>query len=223
MGLNSSQRGDYCRLASIYDQLACLASLGLIKRSQAAAIPYLRDGQHWLWLGGGTGEILPMLLSQHPRLRITYVDSSASMIRLAQQRLRPQQRQRVNFITGTEADLPATVRFDGLLTCFFLDLFAEKELLHWVQVWGATLRPGAKWIVVDFNQPRQGWGVWPARLVLTGLYQFFGWTTGLQTRRLPDWEGVLVAAGWRQQASRQWLGGMLRLWVGEGTSDSARL
>jgi hypothetical protein len=55
------------------------------------------------------------------------------------------------------------------------------------------------WVVSEFQAPH-----WAARAVVSALYAFFGWTTGLRVTRLPDYAPALRAAGYvlaeRQEA-----------------------
>lgn len=189
----------------MYDLLADVAFAGALTRAQAEAVArgLPPDARHILWLGGGTGRLLPAVLARAPQARVTYVEPSAQMLARARRRLSAAEAARVDFVLGTDADMQVEAAADVVVSFFFLDLFAPAELAAVVRRLSAVAAPGATWLVADFVPPRRWW----QRGLLAVLYPFFRLTTGLQTRRLPDWPAALRAAGWKPGAARGFVGG----------------
>ena len=88
--------------------------------------------------------------------------------------------------------------FDLIVTHFFLDCFSEEELELMVPAYAGAAQEDCRWIVSEFRQPEKGFHAWRARLWIGGLYWLFGKTTGLRTRRLPNYAPLLERHGFRR-------------------------
>jgi tRNA (cmo5U34)-methyltransferase len=176
------RRTNFDLIAPLYDRLASIVFGNRIVRSQLCFLHTLSHAESVLVLGGGTGRFLPSLMRINRRCQIWYIDSSAEMIRRARQKvILPS---RVHFIQGTEEDIPGEIKFDGVITFFFLDLFADEYLAALVEKISKSLRTDGLWLAADFvNKPR----VW-AQVMLKLMYFFFRWTCGIKARVLPDWQ-----------------------------------
>lgn len=186
------------RLAAIYDFLAWLVFGGAIDKSQHVHLSRLVPDANVLVLGGGTGRFLPALLKINQGARIVFIDTSLGMISRAARRV--QGTDRVQFIHGTEADIPPG-DYDAVITPFYLDLFSDLQLADTLLLIGKHLKPGALWMVAEFGSER-GWH----RLMIRLMYLFFRYATGLATRALPDWAGALVHTGWQRVAVQKYYG-----------------
>src|SRR4029077_4957980 len=104
--------------------------------------------------------------------------------------------------------------YDLVVTHFFLDCFDENELEQIVPKIAAILAPGGIWLVADFAIPERGPGKIWARFLIPIMYTFFGISAGLQTRRLIDPTGRLVACGLNCDPRSMSLGGIVKsdLW-----------
>lgn len=186
---------NFNRIAGWYDRLASVFSGGRIKKSQLHFLPILHDRKNILVLGGGTGWIIQSILSYAPGCRVVYIDASAAMIRRARKMCGADRR--VTFIIGTENDIPQSEVFDAVITNFYLDLFAQRDLERMVTVVDGYLDKSAIWIATDFISAR----TWH-QVLLKVLYQFFRITTGLQTQTLPAWESELSRRYQEKQRSK---------------------
>ena len=92
---------------------------------------------------------------------------------------------------GTEAALRPGEQFDVIITFFVLDCFAAAALPLALARLEAARRPGAPWLVADFQPAHQGWRQW----LLQAMYLFFRLTVGLRTRQLPPWPAELLKLG----------------------------
>jgi hypothetical protein len=75
--------------------------------------------------------------------------------------------------------------------------------------------PGASWVISEFAIPRNPFAAWFARGIIRGLYQAFGWTTGLRVRALPGYAASLHRRGLMLSQDQSFLAGLLRsqLWI----------
>ena len=96
---------------------------------QVELIKTLPNKGNLLIVGGGTGDILPHLYQHSPNLKIDYIEASSKMIALAQRQTTTGQQ--INFIHSDT--IPKTdYQYDAVYCAFFLDLFAEEEILQWL-------------------------------------------------------------------------------------------
>lgn len=204
--------GNFDSVAPFYDALAGAAFSGRLRAAQiwAVASGLPPTTQRVLFVGGGTGAVLPAVLARAPAAQVLYLEASAAMLARAQTRLvrtaSPADRGRVEFRLGTEAALRPEERFDAVLTFFFLDLFGDAELPAVLTRLTAATVPGAAWLAADFAPPHTPW----QRGLLTVMYRFFRLTTGMQNQALPDWPTALRAAGWQPLAAQAFVGGAVR-------------
>lgn len=206
--------GNFDSVAPFYDALAGVVFGGALRRAQAWVVQQglPRDARRILFIGGGTGWVLPAVLGRAPGAQVLYVEASAAMLTRARAHLTdaaPTDMARVTFQLGTEADLPADASFDAVLTFFFLDLFAPAELPAVLTRLSSVVAPAATWLVADFAPPRTAW----QRGLLAVMYCFFRLTTGMQNQMLPDWPAALTQADWAPVAETPWVGGAVQAGV----------
>lgn len=189
----TSPPADFGRVARVYDQLAQVVFGQAQRRAQLAALraglPLAGPAPQVLVLGGGPGWVLTELLRQCPAARVLYLETSAAMLALAQARLaRHAPAAQVEFRQGSERDLRPGEQFDALITFFVLDCFTLDEFPGALARLQAARRPGAPWLVADFQPPRSWW----QRSLLKAMYLFFGAAVGLRARQLPPWPTALA-------------------------------
>lgn len=197
-------------VASFYDPLARLVYGRALQRAQEAALEAGLPGgsPRVLIIGGGTGWVLGQVLRRQPKARVVYVEASARMLARSEawaRRHLPQHLSQIEFRLGTEASLPPTACFDAVVTFFFLDLFELARLQSITEQLGALLAPGGRWLLADFARPRRWW----QRVLLTLMYWFFGFTTGISARRRPPIEDELARLGREPTPAGQFFGGMV--------------
>lgn len=166
------------RLAPIYDGLARMIFGSTIDAAQRVWLSLLTSKQHVLFIGGGTGRILPELLETCPATSMTYLELSPRMLAQAQRRVKGTADQtRIHWQVGTQEDLPAHVRYDGLITFFLLDLFSPNRFDALMDRLDQHVAPGGIWLFTDFV-PQTGW----QRSLLRVMYWFFRQTCGIDGR-----------------------------------------
>lgn len=169
-------------IASYYDWLAKIVYGRSIRKAQEHFLNRIKPGSRILILGGGTGEILPVLFQLNPTCEVYFIDASKAMIDRAR---RQKFDGMVNFIHGTEQDVPELI-FDCVITNFFLDLFPEQKLQTVVGRIVTTMHTESQWIVTDFVNDSPWHGA-----MLQVMYWFFNITAKVEATRLPDWREIL--------------------------------
>jgi tRNA (cmo5U34)-methyltransferase len=205
-------RADFSRVARVYDALAGLVFGKSQRRAQQAALaagmPLGGTAPRVLVLGGGGGWVLTELLRHRPAARVLYLETSASMLVLAQDRLRqlaPSAVAQVEFRQGSEQALGPAEQFDIIVTFFVLDCFTLAEFPAALARLQAARRPGALWLVVDFRPPSTWW----QRALLRLMYLFFRITVGLRAQQLPPWPTALAALGLRNRYQATYYGNFI--------------
>lgn len=195
----------YDAVAPFYDLLSRLVYGKKLLHAQQYFLKEIPDGSRVLFLGGGTGKVLPQLL-QIPGISVDYVEPSAAMLHRAMKRLSGQTKQSVQFIPSDHTQLPANVQYDAVLTFFVLDMFTELKAAEFTDIVNASLKPGALWLLADFFPPRNIL----YRALLKVMYLFFHFTTGIQTWQLPDYDKVLNRHGFHCNAEKKFMEGFIR-------------
>ncbi|GAB2953003.1 hypothetical protein GCM10027048_17730 [Hymenobacter coalescens] len=205
---------DFDRVAAFYDPLARLVFGRTLLRAQQTT---LRAGlptgaPRVLFIGGGTGRVLPALFAACPPAEVLYLEASANMLAQARELARRQlPRARVEFRVGTEAALQPTEQFDIIVAFFLFDLFPDPELALLLQRLQAHTHAGTRWLVADFAPPRRSW----QRALQWLMYRFFGLLAGVRGRRLPDLAGGLKRLGLRPGWQQRWADGLVEAAVWE--------
>lgn len=162
-----------------YDLLARLVFRNAIKKSQLALLDQIKEGDNVLIIGGGTGWIVKALLQVIQPSRIVYVEASAKMLQAAKTKVNSD---RVQWIHGTQEDIPIGEFFDVVFTAYFLDVFDDVTLQKVVPQLIGHLNPNGKWLFADFVRSN-----WLVKLA----YYFFNLTTCLKTKKIPDYDFAL--------------------------------
>lgn len=194
------------QIAPFYDTLKGIVFGKAIYNSQVHFLHRLPDQGNLLIIGGGSGEILKVIRKLKPACHIWYVESSSRMMAMAAAKLSPEGVAHVTFIHGTEASIPSEMRFDAVITNFFLDLFPAEKLSSICRMMGSILRPEGVWFVSDFINSRKRW----QRVLLKTMYGFFAATCGIEARSLPDWQTQMHSAGMAEKDSKLFYGGFIK-------------
>lgn len=198
-------------LAKVYKLLELGAFGGALERARFAHIDQLAGCDDILLLGDGDGRFLERVLKVCPGARVRSIDASAEMLRIAAGRPSPADRARVAFecSDALTADLPASA-YDGVATLFFLDCFTDEQVSQLVGRISRAVRPSGTWLFADFAVPDRGVSRAAAVALMSALYAFFRFTTGISARNLPDSETHIVRAGFNRIAERASVFGFVR-------------
>ena len=190
-------------LAPYYRGLEFVTAGGILQRCRTSFLTETKQSRRALLLGEGPGRFLVELLRANARVEVTCVERSPRMIEAARRQLDESELARVRF---EQADAlawhPPRAMFDLIVTHFFLDCFLCEELQALVANIAASATQDARWLLADFREPEVGWQKWRAKAVLTLLYGFFRFATGLSAARLTPPAGFLEMSGFRLAGRR---------------------
>ncbi len=191
-----NKKVNFDSISAVYDRLARLVFGKEIINAQRYFLPFIPENAQILIIGGGTGWILTEILALgKPITNITYIDSSEKMIQAAKKKTEEYIISRkaktfpdIEFITGTENNIPPERKYDVVITYFVLDVFNDKDLgKAMLTIKNATKAHGL-WLFSDFtvsNHPvHSKWQL----LLIKIMYLFFRWTSNLSNTKLPDFE-----------------------------------
>lgn len=180
-------------VAPYYDKLAKLVFGKAIQKAQIVYLHQIPQNSHLLIVGGGSGWIIEELVRRGQCSQITFLETAPAMIEMAKKRyekLGTETDVKVNFVLGSVNALPADTTFDAVITFFLLDLYPTREAFQLADEINNRLQSGGIWLFADFD-PKSKIPVPLWQQILLGLmYFFFGLTTNLRNRTLPDYEGI---------------------------------
>lgn len=203
-------RNDFNAIAPYYDTLKRMVFGKTIAQSQLCFLGRIRCGGKVLIIGGGSGEILIPIIEKFPACNIWYIEASSRMIELAKRRLEGREA-KVNFIEGSLDSLSPHIRFDAVITNFFLDMFPDEKVKRIGSMVANWLCQDGVWIVTDFVDSRK----WRYQILLKIMYIFFRISCGIEAGKLPSWETEVGRNGFDARASQTFFGGFIKasLWV----------
>jgi ubiquinone/menaquinone biosynthesis C-methylase UbiE len=161
--------------------------------AQVELLSYVRTGSRMLIVGGGTGWILEEIADRYPAgLRITYVESSGEMMRLARQR-------RVGASVVSFVELPieefvTDERYDCILSGFLFDNFSALVAAQVVKWLCPLLERDGSWLFADFYYRRRESSFWQG-LMLRVMYFSARLICKVDARELPDMDALFAQAG----------------------------
>lgn len=195
---------DFDSIAPYYDSLVNLLFGGLLGRAERRFLSDIRAGDHLLILGGGTGRILYALSALDIPLNVTYLDSSAEMIRQAK-RIPLPQRITVQFDCTRVEEITPSFKTDHILSFYFLDCFTDQQLETLIPILAALLKSHGSWLFTDFIKPHRGWH----RLLIWLMYRFFRLVSNLESHRIPDYQRHFDRSGLMVDQCESFAGGLI--------------
>lgn len=193
-------------LAHYYDSLTAILFGKALHKSQVCFLRSAPQGCNLLIIGGGSGKILTALQEVNPSCNIWYVEASSEMLSMAAKKISAESRGRLSFIHGTEKSIPQGIRFDAVITNFFLDLYPDQELREISERIYHSLDSKGLWLVSDFVNG----GKWWQRMLLWVMYRFFVITCNIKASALPSWEIQLKSAGMKENTFKLFFGGFIK-------------
>ena len=205
---------NFNRLARAYRWMEYLSFGPLLQRCRCHFLPRLAAAElrTALVLGDGDGRFTARLLAASPGIHVDAVDASTAMLRQLESRTLGLS------VTTHCADArlwhPDRTGYDLVATHFFLDCLTTTEVASLVQRLTPATAENAHWLVSEFAQPTTAFGRLVAAPLVALLYKAFRGLTGLEPQTLPQHRLALSQAGWRLEADRPRLFGMLvsELW-----------
>jgi len=188
----SGEANNYDKVAGFYDKLSKLVFGRAIINAQVCLLPYIPAGSEVLIVGGGTGWILEEMSKIHSSgLKITYVEISENMLEIS--RSRNYGGNEVLFVHASVLDFKPVGQYDIVLTPFLFDNFTTDTATQVFTHLHALLRPGGRWLFVDFTDTP----VWWQWLLLRTMYLFFGLFSHVEATGLPPVKALFKAGHYR--------------------------
>jgi ubiquinone/menaquinone biosynthesis C-methylase UbiE len=200
----TSQLNQFNRIASIYDLLAKIIYGKSIRRAQTFFFKSIPDHSNVLIIGGGTGWIARDLLSVKLDVRVVYIEASDKMLAKAKDKLNAHQK-KIDFIHGTQDDIPTGAEYKTIITNFYVDLFPDEILDTHIKRIRTHLEVDGQWIVTDFVGNRK----WH-RFLLWVMYRFFTATAAIHARTLPDWQSIMRTNNFSVIETKEFYHGFIR-------------
>ncbi len=200
MSINS-----YDFIAPFYDPLSSLLLGNSYRQSKHTFFECITPNMNIWCLGGGTGNMLPTLLSMNaPNGKVIYTESSQKMLELAKKRVPEQQTRRVIFHYNDTFDWPISARADMIICQYFLDVLTDFQLNALFSKLGTVTHPATRMLFVDFYPlPSKS-------LLLYTMIHTFGWATGHPRKDLPDYAYYFTKYGWVTDEERNFENGFIK-------------
>lgn len=198
----------YDKVVFFYDQLA-LAVLGHdYRQSKYALLDTVKHGDQVLYIGGGSGENLPLLVKTIGEEGCIYfVEGSNKMLQKAKRRLSADQKRQVIFLHQTDFNMLPKQCFDVVITQYLLDILPDKGINALFEEVHKRTGSTSKWLLVDFfDQKSRRWLQW-------GMILFFRLTTGNPRKDLPEYSVFFRKYGWKPEQERPFKGGWIKAMV----------
>jgi ubiquinone/menaquinone biosynthesis C-methylase UbiE len=195
-------------LAPFYQAIELIAAGGKLQCCRTAFLAEIPVPHTILLVGEGHGKFLTECLKHFPEAEIVIVDVSARMLEISKNKIASEH---VRFIHADFLEWNGQAGgFDLIVTNFFLDCFSPDQLTIVVSKLGRLARPGAHWLLADFEVPSAPVAQLRSRVILAILYGFFRIVTGLKARSLSPPDADLERAGFtrHRRITRDW--GMLK-------------
>ncbi|HEV7252427.1 MAG TPA: methyltransferase domain-containing protein [Mesorhizobium sp.] len=158
---------NYDAVARIYEELAHVYSLGLIRKAKLVELRYIKPGDRVLYLGVGSGE--DALAAARAGAKVTAIDLSPRMVGRLRDRLARR---------GLDAELIASdalkhrpeAPYDAVCGNYFFNLFNSQDMPVVLRHAATLVKPGGRLMIADMAPPKGFGGA------LSWLYLKFGLT-----------------------------------------------
>lgn len=201
------------RLAPHYVWMERVLAGSLLQSCRTTWFEQLAGRRRLLVAGVGPGNCLGPALAGHPGLKVTALDASPAMLRVAERRARQAgwDASRLSFVCASLPDWRGPAGgFDAIATPFFLDCFDPGRLRSVVTLLANAAAGEAVWLHTDFAVPAGGWRRLRALAIHRLMYGFFRTTTGLSARRLTSPDALLAEHGFVLRGRSTFNHGLLR-------------
>lgn len=203
---SNGEDNNYNLLAPIYDLLGSVMYFGALRRAQGHFLADIPKGSRILFIGGGTGFLLNLLFQRCEPKEVWYVEKSGAMIRKSKKAVSHEYRNRINFLEGTQDDIPGEEKFDVVLSFFFFDQFRFMTLGKIFLKLNMHLKADGQWLWADFIPPQTWW----QKIMMQVMLGFFSLTTRLGTDRVYDVPAIFRKRGLKLEKEAHYYGGFIR-------------
>ncbi|MCA9022819.1 MAG: class I SAM-dependent methyltransferase, partial [Planctomycetaceae bacterium] len=165
-------------------------------------------------IGEGNGAFLVQFLKHCNCEEIHYIDSSKTMLELAQKRMQKHVVPGLKRIEFYNLDLSLESmpdqNYDLVVTNFFLDVFNEATLYDVVSKITSACAQDALWLYADFQIAGNRYQRWRAITWVKTMYLFFKFVSNIQTTRLADPSRLFDHNGFQVKEVTEFKNGLMR-------------
>jgi ubiquinone/menaquinone biosynthesis C-methylase UbiE len=204
---------NFDRIAPYYGLMESGMAGPCLKRCREAFLGDIPAPVDVLMIGEGHGRFLSEFRRRFPNTSITVVDGSEVMLGIAKAALADAEK--VDFVHSMIEDWETGKRFDLIVTNFMLDCVGGDRMSQVIAHIASFAKPGANWLVADFNEASGGPAKWRSRFIISLLYLFFRKVAGIESRSLHPWDEFIIREGfvlhrgksfsWKLLKSEWWL------------------
>ncbi|WP_417386895.1 class I SAM-dependent methyltransferase [Gimesia sp.] len=165
-------------------------------------------------IGEGNGAFLVQFLKHCNCEEIHYIDSSKTMLELAQVRMQKHvvpELKRIEFYNlDISLECMPDQNYDLVVTNFFLDVFNEATLFDVVSKITNACAKDAHWLYADFQIAGNRYQRWRAITWVKTMYLFFKFASNIQTTSLADPSTLLDRNGFQVKEVTEFNNGLMR-------------
>ncbi|AZQ62789.1 methyltransferase [Flammeovirga pectinis] len=185
-------------IAFIYDALAYLVFGKSITSIQSIHFDKISKGKRILFIGGGTGKLLPEIDKKLQPSEIVYIEMSPKMMELSKQQTVTNP---ITYITDSYEVAKNYGQFDLIITNFFLDVLKEKALKEFILSTPSLLHQKGLWLVSDFRIDQKHPLKYIHKVLHLSMVTFFKVTANLQNTVLYNYVSLISERNFTQKAS----------------------
>lgn len=183
-------------VAPYYDFISKLVFGSVIEKTKTSLFSRITHGSKVLFIGGGSGYSLEILLNTKKNLVIDFVDASHKMILQAKNRVKESSDIKFHQIHIEEFSGDS---YDFVITEFFFDLFDEKKIVELVKIISSKTNKKGNWIDTDFRESLN----FKNKIILKLMYQFFKITIKIASNKLVYTKPIFKKAGFQIIAEKK--------------------
>jgi 2-polyprenyl-3-methyl-5-hydroxy-6-metoxy-1,4-benzoquinol methylase len=196
---------NFNRIAPVYDILSKMVFGNAIIKSSSCFLDKLPKQGTILFIGGGSGEILPQLIAGNDQLMVDFVELSEKFISKAKIQLSPELHKRVHFIHGDHNDIIPDKKYNAVITFWVVDVYPQQEAEEFCRKIMAHLEPGGMWLFADFIPTRNIFQKWLVKI----MYLFFRIVSNIPALNLPDYESIFQKLDMKVAFNQNFYHGMI--------------
>ncbi len=197
---------NYDSIAFWYDSLSRIIFLKSQVNAQKEQLSLIKNHQKILIIGGGTGWILEEIAQLHQNLEITFVEISANMIQLANQKTWG--KNKVVFVNLPIENFTDQLQYDVIITAFLFDNFARNRAEMVFETLNHKLKVKGYWLFSDFSNQhtKSRWQF----IFLKTMYFFFKKVANVEATALIDMYPYFTDKGYATVKEKYYYGSFIK-------------
>ncbi len=192
-------------IAPYYDTLSKIVFGNVLLEASSSFLNKLPEQGSVLFIGCGSGEILPLLRTGEKQLMVDFVEMSERFISMAKLKLKPEQSGFVRFIHGDENKIDPDRKYSAVITFFIMDVYPQKEAEDFCRKIVSHLEPGGVWLFTDFVPS----GSLYQKLLVKIMYLFFRIVSNIPAKKLPEYDLIFQQLNVRVELNQFYYNNMI--------------